>query len=199
MKKIILGTLVCLTINTLAQSYKQGQVDMNLGVGIGNTFVNRGVYIGPGYSYNSLPTFNASAEYGITNAIGIGGYLGYTSFKYTYAYRDFNNNGWYDYTDQYKWSFFIIGIRGAYHFDEFIKIDKLDVYGGLMLGYNIASLNYTSTDPYHGTAVYGSAYGGFAWSLFGGARYRFTDNVGVFGELGYGISVLNIGLNLKFN
>ena len=92
-----------------------------------------------------------------------------------------------------------MGLRGAYHFNEFVKIDKLDLYAGLMLGYNIASETFSSTDPSRtNIAYYGSSYGGFAYSFFGGARYRFTDNIGVFGELGYGISILNIGLNIKF-
>ena len=40
--------------------------------------------------------------------------------------------------------------------------------------------------------------GGVVFSAFGGCRYRFNDHVGIYGELGYGISYLNIGVNFKF-
>jgi hypothetical protein len=202
MKKIILAVLVCLSISTQAQSYKQGQIDFNVGMGLGNTFMHARSYgYGYGYSYRSIPTFNASGEYAVTNAIGVGGYLAYTSLKQTYTSSWYHSNGnYYAYTDQFKWSFFIIGARAAYHFDEFIKIDKLDVYSGLMLGYNIARVTYTSSDASrNGIAYYGSSYGGLAWSLFAGARYRFTDKIGAFVELGYGVTVLNLGLNIKLN
>lgn len=181
-----------------AQSYKQGQVDFNLGVGVGNTYVHARYYTGAGYSYSSIPTLNASGEYGVTDAIGIGGYIGYSSFKYSYSNTWFNNGGWHSYVDEYRYSFMILGVRGAYHLDELIQVDKLDAYGGLMLGYNLARYTYSSTDPGRNNLVYaGQNYGGLAYSLFVGARYRFTDNIGVFGELGYGISILNLGLNIK--
>lgn len=173
-------------------------MDFNLGLGLGTTFYSRAAYTAPGYSFTRIPTISASGEYAVTNAIGVGGYFGYTSFKWTYASSWYNNGGWHNYVDTYKYSFFILGARGAYHFDEFIKIDKLDCYAGLMLGYNIAKATYSTTDPSRGNIAYtGASYGGFAYSVFAGARYRFTDNIGVFGELGYGISILNIGLNVK--
>ncbi|MGZ3904993.1 MAG: hypothetical protein ACXVC6_14930, partial [Bacteroidia bacterium] len=150
MKKIILSLLVFASVATQAQSFQKGQVDINLGMGLGNTFIGYGRFVGAGYSYHRMPTLNASVDYGITDAISIGGYMGYTSFKYSWMYQDYHGStGWVNYTDTYKWSFFILGARGAYHFGEFIKIDKLDCYAGLMLGYNIAKGTYTTTDPYH--------------------------------------------------
>ena len=93
----------------------------------------------------------------------------------------------------------ILGIRGAYHFGRFINIEKLDVYAGLMLGNDFAKDSYSTNSqcPYHQEYM-SRSYGGGVASLFVGARYRFTNHVGIFGELGYGISMLNIGLNLKF-
>ena len=66
----------------------------------------------------------------------------------------------------------------------------------------ISSLNVVSvTNPFcdkHQIGVAGSDYGGFIWSLNAGIRYRFSEHVGIFAELGYGISILNLGLNFKF-
>lgn len=39
---------------------------------------------------------------------------------------------------------------------------------------------------------------GFTYSLLVGGRYRFTEHIGAFLELGYGVTIINLGLNLKF-
>ena len=180
-----------------AQSYEKEQVDFNLGAGIGNTFLMSGNYFGPGYSHRSLPLINLSGEYAVTDAVGIGAFLGYASATSTYSGNYNNGNGWYGYTDTYKWSFTIVGARVAYHFAELIDIDKLDVYVGLMGGINFAKAKYSSTGyhPYVGYYVNSSV--GAAYSLYGGCRYRFNEMFGVFGEVGYGLSILNIGITYK--
>jgi energy-converting hydrogenase Eha subunit B len=205
MKKITLTSialffLVFVGTHVNAQSFQKGQVDLNLGLGIGNTV------IGPGSS-GVLPPVSASLEFGITNDISIGGYLGFTKASYLYYGNDWCGNGpgnghgnYYNYTDTYTWTYLIAGVRGAYHFGRFIKIDKLDVYAGLMLGNDFASSNYSTNSvcPDHVRYNYNNTYGGFVFALYGGARYRFTNHFGVFGELGYGVTYLNVGLNFKF-
>ncbi len=197
MKKIFFAMFVTASITIQAQTFKQQQLDINLGIGFGSTFINAG-------SYSVLPLINASGEYGITDDIGIGAYLGYTGATYRYGGSYYKAGGWYNYTDEYRWNFFIVGVRSAYHFNNLIKLsdtklgDKLDLYAGLMVGYNIASYSFSSTDPSRtNLSFYGSSYGGIAWNIFGGARYRFSERVGVFGELGYGVSYVNFGLTFK--
>ena len=131
-------------------------------------------------------------EFGVTDAISVGGYVAYTGTTWTYAYGS--------YTDKRTWSYYIVGVRGAFHFAQFIKNDKVDLYAGLMLGDVIAKDTYTTTNPtpgYNSTTSTQSS-GGFIFSPSVGCRYRFTDNVGIFGELGYGIATFNIGVNFKF-
>ena len=178
-----------------AQSFQKGQVDLNLGVGLGNSI------IGPG-STNVLPPVSASLEFGISRDISLGAYLGFTGASYSYSgWEDCGHgmgNGGY-YIDTYKWSYFIAGVRGAFHFARFIHNDKLDVYAGLMLGNDFAHSSYSTTSPCPDhQQFYGQTYGGGVFSVFGGARYRFTNSFGVFGELGYGISYLTVGVNFKF-
>ena len=81
------------------------------------------------------------------------------------------------YIGYYKGMSYHYGLRGIYHYN-FDLDDNLDLYGGLMLSY----ASYASN-------IY--------FSLFVGGRYYFTNNVGVFMELGYGISYLTVGLNFK--
>jgi len=93
--------------------------------------------------------------------------------------------------DYLKYSYTVIGVRGNYHF---YTTDKLDTYGGLMLGYDVV------TDKWHGTgsADYKGSGSEAACSLFVGARYYFAPGIAVFAELGYSIAILNLGIAFKF-
>lgn len=166
-----------------AQVYTKGQQDLHLGVGLGSTFY------GSGYR-TVLPPLNVSYEKGITENIGVGAYAGYASSRYNY--NGFNN---YDY--HWTYNYIILGARGAYHYDLF-KNPKLDTYGGLMLGFTIAKAKFHSNDPLYDESLYSSpGSGGLTWSGFLGARYQFKENLGAYAELGYGVSVLNLGLRMK--
>ncbi|MBI3511297.1 MAG: hypothetical protein HY064_11580 [Bacteroidetes bacterium] len=195
-RKFIFLLAIAVSPTMEAQSFLKGQKDINLGIGIGNNIVRGG-------GTHLLPPISFSFDYGITGAISVGGYLGVTGASYIYSAWENcgngNGNGQY-YTDTYKWHYDIYGIRGAYHFAQFIKMDKLDAYGGIMLGYDYAHYRYTTTSTCPGhVGYYGSiTYGGAVFSAYAGARYRFTDKIGAFAELGYGISYLTIGVNFKF-
>jgi hypothetical protein len=118
--------------------------------------------------------------------IGIGGYFGYAGAK-----EEFSTFG-IEYS--WKYSYLIIGARGTYHF---VLEDNADVYGGVMLGYNVASVKFESDDEDLEALVTEPSAGGVAYSAFVGGRYMFAEKVGVFGELGYGISWITAGLTLK--
>ncbi|MGD0755085.1 MAG: hypothetical protein ABR927_08500 [Bacteroidales bacterium] len=184
MKKLLLYLFVA--VFSLAQlaaqesTFKQGDKVLNLGIGLGST-----LYTGSYYT-SSVPPISASLEFGVKDgildkgSIGVGGYLGYSSHKWEY-----DNWG-------YKYSNFIIGARGVFHYP---LVNKLDTYTGILLGYDIAS------SKEFGTAIYGYDYsastGGLVGAWFVGARYYFSSKFAVMAELGYGITYLNIGVALK--
>lgn len=199
--QISLLLLIGLIADLNAQSFKKQQMDINFGIGIGNTFIQSG-------ATKVFPAISTSFDYGITDAISVGAYLGYAGATYNYYGRNWcpsgNGNGnafgnYFDYTDTYKWKFSIVGIRGAYHFTKFIPAEKLDLYAGIMLGANFAQSTYSTNDPCDGhIAATAHKYGGFVGTGYLGLRYRFTENIGVFTELGYGITYATLGLNLRF-
>ena len=165
-------------INTVSygQYFKEKDKVLNLGIGLGSAIYASG-------SSTSMPPISASFEYGIKEGvgpgvIGIGGLLGYTSAKY-------------DFLGGYTWktSYTVIGVRGSYHLVDLA--DKLDAYGGLMLGYSIVS---SSGD----FGTYGAASSGANLSIFAGARYYFSDKFAAMAELGYGFAILNLGVAIKF-
>jgi len=156
---------------------------LSIGVNAQNTFskgdkvVNLGVGLGSTFSHGSSIPISGSLEVGIKDqlfdeksSLGIGGFAGFASEK------------WLD----VRWTYILVGVRGALHYQ---LVNKLDTYAGLMVGYNIASV---SSD------YVGASAGGFTVPFFIGGRYYFSNNIGAFAELGYGIAYLNLGVSFKF-
>jgi opacity protein-like surface antigen len=157
--------------------FNLGDKVVSLGIGFGST-----LYTGSYYS-RGVPPISIAYEQAIKDevlekgVIGVGGWLGYTSYKYDYL-------GW-----GYKYSNFIIGAMGSFHYP---LVDKLDTYVGIGLGYNIASAKEFGTIP--GGYDYNVSSGGVVFAGMVGARYYFTDKIAVFAQAGYGISYFTIGV-----
>jgi hypothetical protein len=165
-----------------AQIFDKGDKVLSFGVGLGSTYYTGGW----GYKTTVPPIFIAGdycvrEDLGPGN-LGVGGYLGYSAYKYDYH----SDWGW-------KYSTIIIAARGTYHFTDLV--DKLDLYGGIMLGAKIVTAKEYGDYPGYGYSANAS---GVVYDLLAGARYYFTDNFGVMGELGYGIAWLKLGVSLKF-
>lgn len=168
--------------NAQESTFAKGDKVVNLGIGLLS-----GLYTGGGYD-SKTPPISVSVEYGVKDdvldigSIGIGGYLGYASAKYE------TNWG----TGSYGWKYtnFIIGARGSFHYP---LVDKLDTYAGILLGYNVVSVKEIGTAPIGYSASGSSA----IFSGYVGGRYYFTDKFAVLGELGTGIAYLNLGVAFK--
>ncbi len=184
MKKITTFLLASFLFATFlsAQDMKfaKGDKVVNLGIGLRSA-----LYSGTYYK-SSVPPVSISFEKGVVDnilekgVIGIGGYLGYSAYKWDYL-------GW-----GYKYSNIIIGARGSLHYP---LIDKFDTYAGILIGYNIASAKEFGTNS--SGFNYSSSSGGLVWSGYIGGRYYFTDKFAVMLELGSGITYVNLGIALK--
>lgn len=160
-------------------TFNLGDNVVNLGIGLGGSS-----YIGTYYK-TTFPPLSISFERGIKDqilekgVIGVGGLLAYSAHKW-------ESGGW-----GWKYTNLIIGARGSFHYP---LVDKLDTYAGLVIGYNIVSIKefgYT-------TGIEPGSNAGLIASGFIGARYYFSEKLAAMAELGYGISVLNIGIAFKF-
>ncbi len=147
---------------------------LNAGVGLGSYGL---------YGTGGLP-LTASFEHGFTKNISAGVNLGFIQKKYA---------------DYWKYTYFIFGARGSYHFNEVLKINnpKLDVYGGLGLFYRRYSFNHKAVDGDELDVDYKASGGDVDFALHAGTRYMFSDKVGAYAELGYGISPLQLGISFK--
>lgn len=169
---------LCTAQSITAQEFNKGTNVINAGIGIGGNFY----YGALGTSSQGLG-LNVSYERGIWETgdfgiVSLGGYLGYKS----YTSEPLFGGGRYDY------NYTIIGARGAFHYIG-LDVENLDVYGGAMLSYNIASIDNDFAD---GLDSRPSA------TIFVGGRWYFTENFGVFAELGYGVSILSLGAAFRF-
>jgi len=143
----------------------------------GDKVFQAGIGLGSTYYYSSMIPLSASFEVGIKDnlfddksSIGVGGYFGFASGK--------------------GLTILCPVVRGALHYQF---VDKLDTYAGLGLGLRF----YSWKDSYWG--YYGSSSGTHLILPFiAGARYYFSDNLAAFGELGYEIAYLTVGISLKF-
>ncbi len=162
------------TSSAIAQEFNKGTNVINAGIGFGGNFT---IYASPAQS----PSFSASFERGIwevpgPGVVSLGAYAGFKTYKY-------DNND--------KWSYTIIGVRGAYHYNG-LEVDNLDVYGGVIASYNILSYD---DNVYNGYGSYGSRPSATA---FVGGRWYFAENFGVFAEAGYGVAYLTVGISFRF-
>lgn len=161
---------LCIFTHTDANAqYQKGDNLLNVGIGLGVL------------TYGGLP-IGGSFEHGITKDISVGAFFDYLSWSDTY------------FGSKYSWRTLYFGARGSYHVNELLALDndKLDIYGGAGLGFQTSS---------SGDAL-GTGYVGRSNNLFlnfhAGARYYFSNNLGGFAELGYGVATLKLGLALKF-
>jgi hypothetical protein len=188
-KLLILLALCCVAFFVKAQdvtpTFSKGDKVANIGLGLGTGLSS--------YYKMAIPPISLSGEYGIADgilekgSIGVGAYLGFSSYKYEYS-------GWgYNYSS--RTSRIYIGPRGSFHYPI---IDKLDTYVGLSLGIHHYSWKYEDDEL---NDVYDDYYNNNETGLYSywfvGARYYFTDNMAVMAELGYGITYLNVGIAIK--
>ena len=149
----------------------------------GTTAINAGIGLGSYYSGITIPPLSVSLDYGVADnlinrnngSISVGGFAGYTASSQTYG------------TYKTTFSYITLGGRGAFHY-QFAP--KLDTYAGLMLGYN-----YVNWKTGYNASFY--SYDSFGYNVFIGARYFFTDKIGAFAELGYGISYTTLGATFR--
>lgn len=168
------------------QSFEKSSQAINLGVGFGNT-----AYFGSYYSGFS-PSFSVSYEHGIvevpmgsklTGVISVGGYLGWSTSHY--------DNNWDDV--YYRYNTFIIAARGNYHF---IFHDRFDPYAGVWFGAKINGGSWQGNGNH--PENWDPAKSGPTGGAYIGARWFFGETFAVYAEMGYLISVMNVGVTFKF-
>ncbi|MBX2928132.1 MAG: outer membrane beta-barrel protein [Saprospiraceae bacterium] len=192
MKKslFILIALVAMSISLQAQVvFKKGAIDLSAGVGLVPTYVADGAHI------NMLPV-NLRLGYRITNNFSMSAFAAYSASEKNNVLRPDDS------VDNIKNEEVTLGLRGAIHA---LRAERFDIYGGFMLGYNMPNTDVTQVSAPKSDTVPGDLQPSFSrpasnkmtYSGFVGAAYFPGRNVGFFSELGYGISLFNVGMQWK--
>jgi hypothetical protein len=188
MKKLAAVALFCgilMTSFSAHAQYNQGDLTFNAGLSFG--------LIGYGYGTHSggFPPISANLEYSLDDRFAIGPYIGYFS-------RSYNNSYWTGF------SVFNFGARGTFHatpqinewFDSSIDESKIDIYGTLLLGYQVYSWKYD--ESWVGPGINQKS-GGLVLGPVLGIRYNFNPKIGAYFEGGrgtFGVGTLGVSVRL---
>lgn len=169
-------------------AFTQGQSTLQVGVGFPSLLkpeIDSFMYFGE-VKRTAFPPIQLRYEYAVTGNVGIGGMLGYAASDVSITDNTDPDN-----INGFKYTFILLGARGAFH--PSTKSPKFDPY---VVGF--AGLNITTTKPYGPSNPLETQKKIFAWSIHAGANYFFLEKIGAFLEVGYGVSVVNAGLTFKF-
>ena len=170
MKKI--NTLLLLVAGLLIGTQSFGQFVPDKGTKLLNLGIGVGGYGGIGFAGGGV-AFGGSFEVGVIPNLTVGGIA---------SFRSYSGFG----------SFYSIGARGSYHFNQLLTLsdEKVDLYAGAGLIYS----GFSYKDGYLSSAY---NYGGIDLGLHIGGRYFFSDKVGGFLEAGIGTAPLQLGVTFK--
>lgn len=144
-----------------------------------NVYLNAGVGLATYYG-GGFP-IGVSVEVDAKNNFSVGGSIDYYHYNYGYYSGGYN--------------FIYAGARGSYHFPTQNK--SFDPYIGATLGFRYAG--YKDSSGYSYYDGYSSSYNsGLYVGIHLGARFMFSEKIGAFAELGYGVSAVKLGLAAKF-
>lgn len=193
MKTIILWTLVLLLAHCHTPLYGQkkkeriiqsGQKDFRIGIGLVPTYLMDKASI-------ILPPVTFGSDFMVSDNLSIGGQFGYSVSAFD---RQFVNL---DKPKNYRNASYFFGVRGAAHCT---RIANWDIYGGFNLGYDRIVLSAAGGEafgePEHSTGMK-ERRGKMSYTGFMGVKYVCCHKVGVFGEIGYGASLVSVGMTWR--
>ncbi len=158
--------------------------ETSVGVGILPTFVKD-------RSKNIVLPLSLNVGYRINEKFSVGLFAGYTQAE---TQPDLLNEG----PMRCRNTFSTVGLRLAVHS---ITFKNWDFYGGMTLGYTRSRFEILEGDIEK--AKQHKRFEPVTWkplvSAFLGGRYEIGPKLGVFGEVGYGISLITTGITYKFD
>lgn len=183
-QKILVTTCVVFFIlnTTIAQTANKRQLTLQAGIGLVPTYFMDN-------SKTLVPPLSLTINYKINPVLSIGAFGAHSSSRSANSILqdgsvyNLQNDSW------------IGGLRVAAHSTTF---DNFDIYGGFSVAYQLPDVQTNVVNPGEqripDTRVPDNKvlYAGFI-----GTSAYLTENFGLFGEVGYGISLLTVGLTAR--
>jgi len=168
--------------------YKAGQVELQAGIGLLSTFVSMN-------AKTKTPPVNFIVNYRVKDAFSIGAYFGYSSTGYRDDNKDIHGGSVKKEDFKLTNNYYLTGLRFQGHYSQ----GQFDFYGGAMLGYNFSRINTNITevkDRPEGVLIDDNkslvTYSGYI-----GLKYITPSKLGFYGEVGYGASIVSVGLTYR--
>ena len=188
-----LFTFTFFTTNMYAQpftdevEFKKGDIEIGLGIGLLPTFVSEN-------AKTKIPPVSIMLGYRIKQFFSLGAYAGFSSSDGYDVASIFDDPAPED--PVLRNDFYILGLRAEGHFNR----ERTDFYGGAMISYNYSDITteLKPGDKMPENIEIEKDNGGFKYSGYIGLKYMATKRFGIFGEVGYGVSLINLGLTSKF-
>ena len=182
--------LMLFSASTINAQLQKSDAMFNLGLGLSSYYTS-----GSGFKV-SLPPLEASYESFVGDNFSVGGFLGYYGAKYENEYEVAGIV----FDTEIKYSYLSFGALGNYHF---VNDNTFNMYAGANLGYVSAKtkVSYSIDEElFEEDDILNNAGAKASGILFGahvGARYHLSESLALNAELGYGISLLKIGVSFK--
>lgn len=182
-------TLLSITLNAQHAKIKPGQVQFGIGLGMVPTYAADA-------TTTIVPPLSAQLDVFLSPNFSLGTYLAYSKTEGENLYanagisEEFVNDTW------------MVGLRSSFHSND---LNDWRVYGGFVVGATLPSIDKTvellpgeNQRDDELPSFSRPSENGFLFSGFVGTRRYLNDNWSAFGELGFGISLVNLGLSYKF-
>ena len=167
--------------------YKAGQVELQAGLGLVSTFVSMN-------AKTKIPPISLALNYRFKDFLSVGAYFGYSSTGYDGDMTDSHGDIIKEDEFSLRNNFYLTGIRFQGHYSS----GQVDFYGGAMLGYNFSRISTNITDPGDRPEGIVIEEGNLiTYSGFIGLKYITPSKLGFYGEVGYGASLVTIGLTYR--
>jgi opacity protein-like surface antigen len=194
MKKIVLvllmiaavvGSAAAMDWKSYPESVEKGKFLVNAGIGLGDSLL--------GYEFElpdkSIPPIRASVDYALFAPFTVGAEAGFFFYK----------DEWSGLTMKVTDSGTGLAFAGRFGYHPDFGVKNLDVYANVGLGLYILSWKTETKYTDESLKSNDANDSEFAFILTVGARYFFTENIGVFADVGVGpLSVFTGGVALKF-
>lgn len=190
MKKFLLA---CVALLGLAIASPKAEAQTPTFVKGDNT-LSATIGLGTSFDFSGIPPIGIHYEHGLiddlfNNGTNVTLGVGAETDFWSYSTKSLFGN--------YSQYYGFLGVRGALH-KSFV--DNLDTYAGISIGLDYYKYSFGNLldAQINSLAINKQSNVGLGWSTFIGCKYYFTPNWAAGAELGWGITLLNIGVTYKF-
>ena len=161
--------------------YKKGTIEVDAGIGLVPTFTNID-------SKSRISPLSLTVSYRIKEHLRLGTYFGFSSTRMSTPIDEKGT------TMNVQNDFYLVGLRMSGH----VQRDRMNFYGGAMIGYNFSNVSTDIPEIERvNNIVLVDGKDLFTYSGFIGVKYLATEKMGIFGEIGYGVSLITLGVSYK--